>query len=129
MNLFIYILIINIEYIFSLVILPFQVNQINFLNKKYSSTELINLLFETEIYIPIKLGQRREDIFGILSFDDHHPILSESNCQRKYLFQKNKNINKKGYIISNSNSSILYGNGTKYFDKFECVEVYGEDFF
>ena len=128
MNLFIYLLIINIEFILQLAILPFQVNQINILNKKYSSTELINLLFETEIYIPIKLGQEKKDTFGILSFDDYHPILTESNCEKMKLFQRNKNINKKGYIIANSKSSILLGNGTKYRNRFEYVEIYSEYF-
>ena len=44
------------------------------------------------------------------------------------LFQKNKNIIKKGYVISKSKSSKLLGNGTNYFDMFEYVEIYSEEF-
>ena len=130
MKIIIYLLILFLESILSssIVVLPFQVNQINFLNNKYSSTELIKLLFETEFYIPIMLGSQNELSFGIISFETHHPILSQANCEKIKLFQKNKDIAKKGFIISNSKTSILYGNGTNYHNLFETVEVYSEQF-
>ena len=130
MKIIIYLLILFLESIFSssIVVLPFQVNQINFLNKKYSSTELINLLFETELYTPIMLGSENQISFGILSLETHHPILSEANCEKMKLFQNNKDIAKKGFIISNSKTSILFGNGTNYHNIFKSVEVYSEQF-
>ena len=44
------------------------------------------------------------------------------------LFQNNQNIIKKGYKISNSETSKLLGNGTKYFNFIDFVEVYSEEF-
>ena len=43
-------------------------------------------------------------------------------------FQKNKNIAKKGYIISNSKTCELIGHGTSYFNIFKEVEEYTELF-
>ena len=82
MKLILFILYIFLEEAFasSIVVFPFQVNRINFENKRYTSTELINLLFEKEFYIPIQLGSQKQNYFGLLSLDDHHPILSASNC-------------------------------------------------
>ena len=130
MNIIIFLLIFNVESIFSssLVILPFQINQINFKNKNYNSTELINLLFEKEYYTPIILGSDNQETFGILNFDGQHPILSDLNCQKVEKFEKNDDITKKGYIISNSKSSVFLGNGTNYFDIFKSVEVYSDQF-
>ena len=130
MNAIFFLLIINLESIFSslLAILPFQINQINYKNKYYNSTELINVLFETELYSPIMLGSEKQETFGILSLDGQHPILSDLNCEKMKKFEKNKNIVKKGYIISNSKSSELLGNGTSYFNIFKEVQVYSELF-
>ena len=130
MNFIAFILILNLESIIysSNAIFQFQVNQMNLLKKKYSSTELINLLFETELYTPIQLGSEKQKTFGIISLDNQHPILSESNCEKMKLFQNNKNIIKKGYVISKSKSSKLLGNGTSYFNMFDYVEVYSEIF-
>jgi hypothetical protein len=77
MKLIIFILYIFLEKTFSssIAVFPFQVNRINLENKRYTSTELINLLFEKEFYIPIQLGSQNRKYFGLLSIDDHHPIL------------------------------------------------------
>ena len=130
MNAIFFLLIVYLESIFSslLAILPFQINQINYKNKYYNSTELINVLFETELYSPIMLGSDKQETFGILSLDGQHPILSDLNCEKMKKFEKNKNIVKKGYIISNSKSSVLLGNGTSYFNRFKEVQVYSELF-
>ena len=130
MKLILFILYIFFEQAFSssLVVFPFQVNRINFENRRYTSTELINLLFEKEFYIPIQLGSQNQNYFGLLSIDDHHPILSASNCEKMKLFQNNQYIFKKGYKISNSKTSKLLGNGTKYFNTIDFVEVYSEEF-
>jgi len=130
MKLILFILYIFLEKAFSssIVVFPFQVNRINFHNKRYSSTELINLLFEKQFYIPIQLGSQNQEYFGLLSLDDHHPILSASNCEKMQLFQNNQNVIKKGYKISNSETSKLLGNGSKYFNTIDFVEVYSEVF-
>jgi len=130
MKLILFILCIFIEKAFSssIAVFPFQVNRINFHNIRYSSTELINLLFEKQFYIPIQLGSQNQEYFGLLSLDDHHPILSASNCEKMQLFQNNQNVIKKGYKISNSETSKLLGNGSKYFNTIDFVEVYSEVF-
>ena len=74
------------------------------------------------------LGSENQLSFGILSLETHHPILSEANCEKMKLFQNNKDIAKKGFIISNSKTSILFGNGTNYHNIFKSVEVYSEQF-
>ena len=33
--------------------------------------------------------------FGLISMNNHHPVLSETNCEKMKLFQKNENIIKK----------------------------------
>ena len=43
---------------------------------------LINILFENEFYSSIQLGDKDKKYFGIISFNDHHVILSESNCKK-----------------------------------------------
>ena len=130
MKLILFILYIFLDEAFasSIAVFPFQVNRINFENKRYTSTELINLLFEKEFYIPIQLGSQNQKYFGLLSLDDHHPILSASNCEKMKLFQNNQNIIKKGYKILNSETSKLLGNGTKYFNTIDFVEVFSEEF-
>ena len=112
----------------SLVVLPFELNKINFLDKKYLSTEIINLLFKSEFYTPIQLGSDEQKYFGRISLDDHRPILSESNCEKINLFQNNKNVIKKGYLLSNSPTSKLLGNTTNYLNKIKYVEYYSEQF-
>ena len=112
----------------SLVVLPFELNQINFSNKKYSSTEFINLLFKTELYTPIQLGSNNQKYFGIISLEDHNSILSENNCKKMDLFQKNSNIIKKGYLISNSNTCKLVGNITDYLNTIDFCQIYNEQF-
>jgi len=126
--LFIYYIFLEKIFLSSIVVFPFQVNKLTFENKKYTSTEIINLLFEKEFYIPIQLGSQNKNYFGLLSLDDHHPILSASNCKKMKLFQNNKNIMKKGYKISNSETSKLLGNATKYFNDIDFVEIYSEKF-
>ena len=54
--LFIYYIFLEKIFLSSIVVFPFQVNKLTFENKKYTSTEIINLLFEKEFYIPIQLG-------------------------------------------------------------------------
>ena len=112
----------------SIVVLPFEVNQINFSNKKYSSTEFINLLFKTELYTPIQLGSNNQKYFGIISLDDHHSILSENNCKKMNLFEKNINIIKKGYLISESTTCKLIGNITDYLKSIDFGQIYHEQF-
>ena len=112
----------------SIVVLPFEVNQINFSNKKYSPTELINLLFKKELYTPIRLGSQREEYFGIISFDEHHPILSEFNCEKTKIFQRNQNIIKKGYIVSKSKTSKHLGDIKNYLNQMPFGEIYSEEF-
>jgi len=130
MKLILYLLILFLVPIHSykIVALPFEVNQINFTNKKYSPTELLNLLFKTELYTPIQLGSQNEKYFGIISLDDHHPILSESNCEKMNLFQNNKNIIKKGYRISESKTCQYLGFIKKYLNEMEYGEIYTEKF-
>ena len=130
MKLIIYVLILYIETIisYSIVVLPFELNKINFSKKKYSSTELINLLYKVELYTPIQLGSENQKYFGIISLNDHHPMLSESNCKKMKLFQKNGNIIKKGYRTSNSKSCKFLGNYTDYLNQIKFVEFYSEEF-
>ena len=130
MKLIIYLLILFFQNIFSssLVVFPFEVNQINFANKKYNSTELINLLYKIELYTPLQLGSDNQKYFSIISFEDHHPMLLESHCEKMKLFQKNKNIIKKGYLISNSKTSKYLGNYTKYLNQIDLVEFYSEKY-
>ena len=130
MKLIIYLLILILGFILSssLVVLPFELNKINFLDKKYLSTEIINLLFKSEFYTPIQLGSDEQKYFGRISLDDHRPILSESNCEKINLFQNNKNIIKKGYLLSNSPTCQLLGNTTNYLNKIKYVEYYSEQF-
>ena len=113
---------------FKIVVLPFEVNQINFSNKKYSPTELINLLFQVELYTPIQLGSDNQKYFSTISFEDHHPILSEANCEKINVFQKNKNMVKKGYKVSDSKSSSYLGNISRYLNEIDFVEMYSEEF-
>ena len=130
MKLFIYLFHIYFETIFSysIIAIPFEVNEIKFSNKKYSSTELIKLLFIKEFYTPIYLGSEKKKYFGLISLEDRHPILSEKNCKKIELFQDNKNIIKDKYIIYNSKSSKFLGNGTNYFNRIKYVEVFSERF-
>ena len=129
MNLYKYLLILMLEQILSssIVVIPFEINKIKFSNKKYSATELINLLYTVEIYTPIELGAEKQKYFGIISLSDHHPMLTESNCEKMKLFQNNKNIIKKGNKISESSSKYL-GNGTDYLNSIKFVEFYSEYF-
>ena len=130
MNLYKYLLILILEQIFSssIVVIPFEINKIKFSNKKYSAIELINLLYTVEIYTPIELGAEKQKYFGIISLSDHHPMLTESNCEKMKLFQNNKNIIKKGYKVSESSSSKYLGNVTDYLNSIKFVEFYSEYF-
>ena len=110
----------------SMVVIPFELNQINLENQKYTSTELINLLFENEFYSPMTLGVEGQKYFGVLSFNDHHPILSESNCEKLKRFSQNI-INKK-FSIEQSNSKKYLGNTTDYLNTIKFVEFYLEHF-
>ena len=130
MKLIIYLIILSIETIISssIAVIPFELNKINFSKKRYSSTELINLLYKVELYTPILLGSENQKYFGLISLNDHHPMLSESNCNKMKLFQQNDNIIKKGYRTSNSKSSKILGNTTDYLNQIKFVEFYSEDF-
>ena len=130
MNIILHFLILNLcQFTFSsIAVIPFELNQINFKNEKYSSTELINLLFENEYYSPMTLGVERQKYFGVLSFNDHHPILSESNCEKIRKFENNKNIINKKYSIEKSNSKKYIGNTTDYLNTVKFVEFYLEKF-
>ena len=114
MNIIFHILIFNFsKFIFcSIVVLPFELNQINLKNGRYSTTELINILFENEFYSSIQLGDKNRKYFGIISFNDHHVILSESNCKKIEKFKSNKNIIKESYLIDNSKTKKYLGNTT-----------------
>ena len=131
MNIIFHILILNINKILlcSIVVLPFELNQINFKNERYSPTELINILFENEFYVSIQLGDKNKNYFGIISFNDHHVILSESNCKKIEKFKDNKNIIKEGYLIDNSNTKQYLGNTTDYLNSLKFVEFSSEQFF
>ena len=130
MNIIFHLLILDIcKFIFSsIVVIPFELVKINFKNEKYSSTDLINILFENEFYTPMKLGTDGQEYFGIISFNDHHLILSESNCEKMNKFQDNENISKKGYFIENSNTKKYLGNTTDYLNSLKFVEFYSEKF-
>ena len=131
MNIIFHILIFNFsKFIFcSIVVLPFELNQINFKNERYSATELINILFENEFYSSIQLGDKNKKYFGIISFNDHHVILSESNCKKIEKFKSNKNIIKESYLIDNSKTKKYLGNTTDYLNSLKFVEFYSEPFF
>ena len=128
MNIFFHLLILNLckFTVSSIVVLPFELNQINLDNQKYTSTELINLLFEKEFYSPMVLGIDGQKYFGVLSFNDHHPILSESNCEKLKRFSQNI-INKK-YSIEKSNSKKYLGSTTDYLNTIKFVDFYNEQF-
>ena len=128
MNIFFHLLILNLckFTVSSIVVLPFELNQINLDNQKYTSTELINLLFEKEFYSPMVLGIDGQKYFGVLSFNDHHPILSESNCEKLKRFSQNI-INKK-YSIEKSNSKKYLGSITDYLNTIKFVDFYNEQF-
>ena len=130
MNIIFHVLILNFSKIIftSIVILPFEINQINFKNERYSSTELINSLFEIEFYIPIELGDQGQKYFGLISFNDHHPILSESNCEKMNKFTDYQNIIKKGYTINKSNTKRYLGKTTDYLNTLKFVNFYSEQF-
>ena len=130
MNIIFHLLILDIcKFIFSsIVVIPFELVKINFKNEKYTSTDLINILFENEFYTPMKLGTDGQEYFGIISFNDHHLILSESNCEKMNKFQDNENISKKGYFIENSNTKKYLGNTTDYLNSLKFVEFYSEKF-
>ena len=131
MNIIFHIIILNfsvIKFSSSLVVLPFELNQITFKKEKYSSTELINILFENDYYTSLQLGENGQKYFGIISFDDHHPILSESNCEKMKIFNENKNIIKEKYIIDKSNTKKYLGNTTDYLNALKFVEFYSELF-
>ena len=117
-----------IKFSSSLVVLPFELNQITFKNERYSATELINILFENDFYTSMQLGEKGQKYFGIISFDDHHPILSESNCEKMKNFNGNKNIMKDRYIIDKSNTKKYLGNTTDYLNALKFVEFYSEIF-
>ena len=117
-----------IKFSSSLVVLPFELNQITFKNERYSATELINILFENDFYTSMQLGDKGQKYFGIISFDDHHPILSESNCEKMKNFNGNKNIMKDRYIIDKSNTKKYLGNTTDYLNALKFVEFYSEIF-
>ena len=131
MNIIFHILIFNFsKFIFcSIVVLPFELNQINFKNERYSTTELINILFENEFYCSIQLGDKNKKYFGIISFNAHHVILSESNCKKIEKFKSNKNIIKESYLIDNSKTKKYLGNTTDYLNSLKFVEFYSEQFF
>jgi len=131
MNIIFHIIILNfsvIKFSSSLVVLPFELNQITFKKERYSSTELINILFENDYYTSLQLGENGQKYFGIISFDDHHPILSESNCEKMKIFNENKNIIKEKYIIDKSNTKKYLGNTTDYLNALKFVEFYSELF-
>ena len=130
MNIIFHIIILNLSQVIfsSIVVLPFELNQINFKKGRYSATELINTLFETEFYTPIQLGEKGQKYFGIISFDDHHPILSGTNCEKIQKFSNNKDIIKEGYYIDKSNTKKYLGNTTNYLNSLKFVEFYSEYF-
>ena len=130
MNIIFHIIILNLSQVIfsSIVVLPFELNQINFKKGRYSATELINTLFETEFYTPIQLGEMGQKYFGIISFDDHHPILSGTNCEKIQKFSNNKDIIKEGYYIDKSNTKKYLGNTTNYLNSLKFVEFYSEYF-
>ena len=113
---------------FKIAVFPFELNQIDFSYQNYSPTDIINLLFKVELYTLLQLGSDNQKYFGLISVNDHHPILSEENCEKIKLFQKNKNIIKKGYIISNSKTSEFLGNGKDYLNTIDFVEFYSEQY-
>ena len=76
----------------------------------------------------MQLGDKGQKYFGIISFDDHHPILSESNCEKMKNFNGNKNIMKDRYIIDKSNTKKYLGNATDYLNALKFVEFYSEFF-
>ena len=130
MNFYIYWLFLFLEKIFSssIVVFPFEINKIKFSNKKYNSTELINLLYTVEYYTPLELGLEKQKYFGIISLSAHHPMLTEENCEKMKVFQDNRNIIKKRYKVSDSISSKFLGNGTDYLNSIKYVEFYSENF-
>ena len=130
MNIIFHLLILNLGKIIhsSIVVIPFELNEINFKNEKLSATELINNLFENEFYTTMQLGDEKIKSFGIISFTDHHPILSESICEKKNKFQYNKNIINTGYSLENSNTKKYLGSTTDYLNKIKSVEFYSEHF-
>ena len=76
----------------------------------------------------MQLCDKGQKYFGIISFDDHHPILSESNCEKMKIFNENKNIIKEKYIIDKSNTKKYLGNTTDYLNALKFVEFYSELF-
>ena len=108
-------------------VFPFEINQIDF-SKNYSPNDIINLLFKVELYTPLQLGLDDQKYFGIISLEDHHPMLLAQNCEKMKLFQKNKNIIKKGYMTSNSKTSKIMGDGKDYLNSIKFVEYYSEKF-
>ena len=128
MNFFLLLLIYNLEKLIfsSIVVFPFELNEINFKKEKYTSTELINILFEKEFYTPLDLGEKNQQYFGLISFKDHHPILSEDNCKKKEFFKNNKDIIEKGYLLSKSITKKYLGNTIDYLNTIKFVEYYSE---
>ena len=130
MNIIFHLLILNLCKIIinSIVVLPFEINQINFKDNKYSATELIKILFEVDYYTTIKLSNEEQRYFGIISFNDHHPILSSLNCEKKNKFNSNKNIVKNGFLINKSKTKKYLGKTTDYLNTIKFVEFYSEQF-
>ena len=130
MNIIFHLLILNLCKIIinSIVVLPFEINQINFKDNKYSATELIKILFEVDYYTTIKLSNEKQRYFGIISFNDHHPILSSLNCEKKNKFNSNKNIVKNGFLINKSKTKKYLGKTTDYLNTIKFVEFYSEQF-
>ena len=112
----------------TLLVLEFEINELNFQNKKYSPTEFLNIYFKSEYYTPLQLGNQNKYYFGLISFDYHFPVLSTTNCEKINLFQKNKNIIKDKYLISSSNTSKYLGNGSDTVYDIDFAEVYSEIF-
>ena len=130
MNIIFHLLILNLGKIIhsSIVVIPFELNEINYKKDKISSTELINNIFEKEFYTTVQLGDEKNKSFGIISFTDHHPILSESNCEKMNKFKYNKNVINNGYSLKNSNTKKYLGSTTDYLNKIKSVDFYSEQF-
>jgi len=83
--------IILIHKVYSIIFLPFQITEIDYLSHNYSINSLIDDLFYRDIYTIIYIGTPLKEVLTLVRPDNHTLFLNKNDCQRKKLKYLDKN--------------------------------------
>ena len=105
-----------IHKIYSIILLPFQITGIDYLNQNYSINSLINDIFYRDIYTTINIGTPPQEVLTLIRPDNQTLYLNKNDCQRKKLKYIDKNI------LLSSNIAFDYKESTT-FNKISTINV------